>query len=276
MRFPSPFLCFYLALFFYGYTQLAAVEGLSETAAFEDALKNLKSSPHGFSLVNVGLTADDLKSFDSIDIEKDHFYHQFGDLENTAEKITSFIRAIGRNDNSLAERIGTTLAEITHKIMDASGRETGWVYLRAFVPTDAYDIPRWHMDGYYFEPDAITCMYKFALTVKGHPTLLYRLPKELRLFAWQHMRDRVFMHSFCQPELVVTPEREEGVFFMGGKKDFAALHSEPPVHEKRLFFSLIPCSEQQLIELKPKVMILFPKGLKKNNLNNSAAPNPRG
>ena len=85
-----------------------------------------------------------------------------------------------------------------------------------------------------------------------------------------------FMHSFCQPELVVTPEREEGVFFMGGKKDFAALHSEPPVHEKRLFFSLIPCSEQQLIELKPKVMILFPKGLKKNNLNNSAAPNPRG
>ena len=74
------------------------------------------------------------------------------------------------------------------------------------------------------------------------------------------VRDRNYMKEFCQIENIVSPRLGEGVVFVGGRGvGLAALHSEPPIHENRLFFSIVPCTENQLVELKARVLGVYPQ-----------------
>lgn len=214
---------------------------------------------YGFYFVDVGITEEDLANFSSIDIRNECFYHQFGELSEVESTITQFLSNIGENEQSLIMRVAARLAQLTDQIMKASGRETAWVHLRASVPTDAYDTPRWHFDGNYFTPVEGYPMYKFATTLMGPPTLFYPISKELRSTALRHMLDRNYMKEFCSADQILMPKKGEGVVFLAGNKNESALHSEPPIHEKRLFFSITPCNEKQLAELQKKVQTVYPK-----------------
>ena len=214
------------------------------------ALVALVDDPYGFSMVDVGITPQDLVDFDQIDLQKSCDYNQFGELHNFEQGLAEFLQTVGENGRELTERVAARVAQIAHEILEATGRETAWLLLRAFTPTEAYDLPRWHMDGAYFGSD--TLIYKFAVTLIGPSTLFYALPPELRRTAQKHLYDRKFMKSFCQPELTLILNRGDGMFFTAGGR--GALHSEPPTHENRLFFSLVPCSsEAELSQLRSKV-----------------------
>jgi hypothetical protein len=238
---------------------LAGLLSSVSAETFTAALSSLKESPYGFYFVDGGITAEDLADFNSIDMREERFFHQFGELSEVEGRIADFLSGIGMNERRLVERAAARLAQITHQIVELSGRETAWVHLRASVPTDRYDIPRWHMDGYYFTPVEGYLMYKFAVTLVGPSTLFYPIPQELRRTAWRHMLDRKYMQEFCQADRVMSPKEGEGVVFLAGKKTESALHSEPPIHQNRLFFSITPCNEKQLAELKVKVLAVYPK-----------------
>lgn len=229
------------------------------TLFFSCVTGSLKDNPYGFYFFDIGITEQDLADFNSLDVQAEKFYHQFGELSNTERGIADFLSKIGENDENLVLRVASRLTQITNQFMASSQRETAWVHLRASVPTTAYDIPRWHMDGPYFTAAEDEQMYKFAVTLIGAPTLFYLLPQELRQTAWRHMRNRKFMQEFCHADLVVSPKQGEGALFLGGRKNESALHTEPPIHQNRLFFSIIPCNEKQLIELKAKVIAIYPK-----------------
>ena len=172
----------------------------SECETFSIGLNSLQESPYGFYFVDVGITSEDLADFNSIDIREERFYHHFGEFSKVESAVADFLSDIGKNDRSLVERIAARLAEITHQIMVLSERETAWIHLRASVPTDAFDIGRWHMDGRYYTPIQGELMYKFAVTLMGRPTLFYPISKELRRTAWTKTLDRKFLHEFCQAE----------------------------------------------------------------------------
>ena len=226
---------------------------------YSNVVQNLKESPYGFYFVDSGITTEDIKDFESLDIQKESFYHQFGQLNDTQKGIAQFFCEMGNNSAILAERAAALLTRLTQDIMFSSGRDAAWVHLRASPPTDAYNIPRWHIDGAYFKASGLDdIMYRFALTLKGAPTLFYLLPNELRNEAWNHMLNRRYMQLFCSADRIVAPMIGEGVFFLGGKRDSSALHTEPPIKEHRLFFSIVPCSEDQLIPLKNKVIAIYP------------------
>jgi hypothetical protein len=220
-------------------------------------LSELKEDPYGFLFVDVGITAEDLENFSSIDIQKERVYHQFGELETTLE-IANFFSALGANGRELSLQAASLIHKIVSDVITASGRETAWIYIRAFTPTDQYDTPRWHLDGYYYSPEREDdLIFKFALTLLGPTTLFYLLPEELRKTAETHTRNRQYMKNFCRLENIRSPRMGEGAVFTAGRS--SALHSEPPIHENRIFFTVVPCMERELQALKTRVLSVYPK-----------------
>ncbi|MBX9923054.1 MAG: hypothetical protein K2Y01_02990 [Rhabdochlamydiaceae bacterium] len=185
----------------------------ANASLFMNALDSLKDNPYGFYFFDTGITQNDLKDFQAIKIEKEKFYQQFGELSKTESGITDFLNNLGQNDHQVTLRIAKVLTQISNQVLTASESETAWIHLRASVPTDTYDIPRWHMDGLYFRPiEPTSTMYRFVITLLGPATLFYLLPQEQRETAWKNMRYRTIMQTFCLPERVVRPNIGEGVF----------------------------------------------------------------
>ena len=229
---------------------------LYATIDIANGLKTLPETPYGFCIVPVDLTPDELDDFNKIAIHTTDGLTQFGAFIKLEHNIKNFLHRVTTNDTDLIERVAHTIARIAHTVMEVSQETTGWFLLRTSLPTDAYNIARWHMDGHYFTPTTRTSMmYKFIMTFVGSPTLFYKLPKDNnRVAIWKKTMDRPYMDTFCTQDLVVTAKKGEGVFFISGNIHESALHSEPPIHENRLFFSIVPCNNQQIIELKKKVL----------------------
>ena len=232
-------------------------------AGTSDALSALRESPYGFVLCDVGNW--DLERFGSIDIQREWVYHQFGDLETLEKSIANFIGEIGSNESGLALQVASQLKEITGAVINASGKETAWICLRSFIPTSRYDVPRWHVDGFYCTPEGPEdLLFKFVVTLVGPTTLFYPLPQELRKRSENMVHNRQYMSNLCKQENVVSPNLGQGAIFRSGQyTKMAALHSEPPIHENRLFFSIVPCSQAQLPALKTRITALYPPNSKK-------------
>jgi len=237
------------------------ISSLLHGTSINGALDELKSDPYGFAFVDVGITKEDLENFSSIDIQREWVYHQFGEMERVQEIFANFFGEIGVSEHAIILRAAERLKEIASDVVKASGKETAWICLRSFIPTNRFDLPRWHVDGHYYrsdEPEDL--IFKFALTLVGPTTLFYPISRELRKTTEKTVRNRQYMKNVCKQENIVSPKIGEGALFISGQyTSVAALHSEPPIHENRLFLSIVPCSEKQIIALKSRVTALYPK-----------------
>ena len=127
-------------------------------------------------------------------------------------------------------QLATLIAQITNELVKNSGKQTAWLFLRASLPTDRYDMPHWHTDGRFYAPESPNDpVLKFVLTLMGPPTLFYPVPLELRKTAEKHMHNRPYMKSFCQTQNILSPAVGEGALFISNRSaGVPALHSEPP------------------------------------------------
>jgi hypothetical protein len=228
-------------------------------ATLSNALSNLKENRYGFTFVDAGITEIDLTNFSRIDIQREWIYHLFGEFEHLEEIIADFIGEVGENDREVILQAAAQIGHLIKEVINTSGRETAWVHLHSFIPTNKYDLPRWHMDGaYYASEERDDLLFKYVITLMGPTTLFYFLPPELRKTAESHTNNRHYMKKFCQTENIASPSLGEGAVFIAGR-GAAALHSEPPIHENRLFLSIVPCKNNQLAELKARVASVYPK-----------------
>lgn len=217
------------------------------------ALVSLGDQRYGFCFVDVGISAEDLWDFDAIAVCKNHQLNVFGELAALEGNVAAFLKEIGPNEPAHVVRVAKRIDAIAREIIEASGKETAWFCLRAALPTDFFDIPRWHLDGYYYRPSDNAMQYKFAIALKGAPTLFYPLSnefKELRAVIRQNMINRKFTHELFRAEEIVSAPKGTGVFFIAGDNNRAAFHSEPPIHENRLFFFLVPCASEEIERLR--------------------------
>jgi hypothetical protein len=138
---------------------------------------------------------------------------------------------------------------ITNSVKDSHHKENAWLMVLAFVPTDNYNIPRWHIDPFYFLPEETPL--KFIATLKGPSTLFYFLPEERRKeFALLNPYHHENWRDVFDPSRVTQAKKGEGAFFITGNMDRGAVHSEPPIHEERIIFSVIPANEEELEMLR--------------------------
>lgn len=225
----------------------------------KSAIESLVNQRYGFCWTDAGLTESDLSELDQIQIDKNRDLNLFGSLEFFEEKAALFLTEIGDNDPVLAARIARRVDQIAQEFMASSNREAGWFCLRAGIPTHRFDQPRWHIDGSYYRSSG-DLQYKFVLALIGASTLFYPVPiehKELRSILWIHMANRVFMNQLFPIQEALSPPRGLGAIFIAGDSTKGGFHSEPPFHQSRLFFSIVPCNQEQLPALKKKVEAFY-------------------
>ncbi len=225
------------------------------------ALVSMIDSPYGFSIIDLNLSSEELAVFHLFSIHTAKSFHHFGNLATLEEELVAFFNQVCDGDAETFAQAAACIHNIAKQIVPLSGKSLAWVGLRAFTPTQAFDIPRWHMDGYYYSPSKTpSFQYKFVTTLIGPSTLFYPLPRSsehLRRVVWKNIPDRQFTAEFCQALVPISLKEGEGAFFIAAQFRHAALHSEPPIHRDRLFLSIISCNEQELAELKVKVAQVY-------------------
>lgn len=194
----------------------------------------------------------------SLKINSTEEYNNYGDLKKLGSEAKAFIKSLHKENKTTAEAASQIIVRIVNDIVQASGQETAWVAIRSFIPMSEYDVPRWHTDGYYYEPRTGN-PYKFALALKGAPTLFYRLPVSERDAFTTVQRKGTEENGYNRqaladllgrsPEALSIARPNQGAIFIVGS-DNAAVHSEPPIHEERLFISILPGSKAQIKEWK--------------------------
>lgn len=232
------------------------VSGLS----LDDSMRqgaSLLGKEKNFVYVDLGISDRELEiidhlKFDNVPPETTVQYDRYGNLHLIREELPVFLRNLGNVDEEVIATITNVIARIAQSVVDASNRNSAWVAVRFSTPMTEFDIPRWHMDGRYYGFDNPfmyqEILFKFAATLKGASTLLYNIPDTQRQEFLDHWNDRVGLSKLVDPLKVESPKKGEGVLFIVADIN-GAVHSEPKIHENRLFFSVLPGDESEIKEL---------------------------
>jgi hypothetical protein len=131
----------------------------------------------GFSHFDSGLTEQDQERLAKIRVNTKDTYDNFGDVGRIRADAAEFFEKLG---NSPAEaRMQADIAlRLVEKAIKGFGSEAAWVSIRAFLPTDDFDVPRWHMDGKFYETTGD--QLKAVFTLKGASALLHKASTDQR------------------------------------------------------------------------------------------------
>jgi hypothetical protein len=223
----------------------------------QEVMEYFSENRYGFSVVDLGITPEDMANFDKIEITKYQDYNRCGDLLKVENEVFEFLLQIGSNHPDIASHVAARVSEIAQRILLGLKKDTAWVFLRA-TPIDLANASHhWHFDWpFYNSKDP---QYRFVITLKGPTTLFYPLSleeKDLRKRIYHRMNDLQFLADICDEEKILHFPREFGVLFLN--REMGALHTEP-VHtdQSRLFLSIVPCNSQEMIELEARVRRFF-------------------
>jgi hypothetical protein len=210
----------------------------------------------GFRHFSLGLANEQLATAESIQVAGTGTYDNFGANERLEPDIADFLEQLG-NDPTDAQARATIITRLIGRIIVGFGTETAWTTIRAWRRTDAFNVPRWHADGYFYPPwegDQL----KAVLALKGDSTRLCRLslPSRVRFVELQRSgpddqertRERAALVEGVATEH--TPSGHGTVLITGSQH--AAVHSEPPIPSERLFVSVMPGTSEQIAHLRQR------------------------
>ena len=193
--------------------------------------------------------------FDSLVVGQTLAYDNFGALNSLQPDLTRFFSELG-NDAQSARDAAKSVTRFVQNCLIGLSAETAWITLRASTPMHNFDIPRWHRDCYYYTPYNGEPR-KVVLTLKGRERVS-------TCFHWQTSPASTICRASCRTTI---PEREIKIATLVGEAhgsqaatrepylyltgcNHAAIHSEPPIHEDRLFMSIVPGSTFQIADLR--------------------------
>ena len=258
---------FFVSIFilFAGFKSLNAAENRIVIPYMEDVeiewemrekIDEMVLSKQSFIYVNLGLTNAELTlidrlKFNKISSESTSQYNCFGNLHLLEDELPIFLSEIGNNDEEVLQGVTKIISKTVNNVINATGKATAWVCVRASTPNHLFDLPRWHTDGRYYglnnpHPSSVPIL-KFAATLKGNHTLLYRLSDDMRNVL--HQNNRASLIELLDINNAESPSRGEGVFFIVADNKMSAVHSEPRMNENRLFFSVLVGDESEINEL---------------------------
>ncbi len=214
----------------------------------EDQISNLKAH-QSFAFVDLDLSIEEIHLLNELRVIDGLTYNRYGNLELLLDEIPFFLRSLGNEEERLIKKVTEIICKTTFCVLQAAEKETAWISIRASKPHPLFDIPRWHCDGSFFGPNS-GFTFKFAATLKGNQTLFYNLPPEMREEFNLHMNDREYLSHILDINQSISSKQGFGVFFIVGDAENGAVHSEPPIKEDRLFFSIVMGDKEQVYELQ--------------------------
>jgi len=232
------------------------------------------SAERSFIPFDLCLTEHDKQMLQSLNVDDTQQpYNNFGHLENLECELQDFLKSIG-NDQAHGQAGAKIINNIVTRSIQKLQAQTAWITIRSFQAShqDVYT-PRWHTDGYYYATFQGQ-QYKIACALKGPGTVFCNVSEDIRK-KFQELESQTFAEmtkeeigklTFQQrqqfeqktrlklAELLADLSIEQaptaqGMLFIVGDKNSAAIHSEPPIKEDRLFISIVPGSREQIQEL---------------------------
>jgi hypothetical protein len=240
---------------------------------FEAPLLKDIDADTGFAHFDMGLTEEEHNALAKIQVNDNATYDNFGDIETSEVNIALFLGKLGNNPVGAKEQ-AAIIARLIQKTIQGCGSETAWVTIRATLPTDMYNTPRWHMDGYFYSPYSGD-QHKVVMALKGDSTLFNSLPQSLRDVFKRLQEDmpneeknRKLRAEMLSSSKAMTAPSGCGTVF----KARVAIHSEPPFLSDRVFLSILPGSKAQIEELRQRWGVAHKTEIKTNQNNKSFYP----
>jgi hypothetical protein len=151
------------------------------------------------------------------------------------------------------------IRNLTHIVMEGYKKDRYWLTIRVTIPTDRWDIPRWHCDGNYFwSAGERKNVSKFATTLQGSGTLLMETTHEQREKFIKLGRESFELNNNQLSEenrshmsdniegIMIQPNNYQSVIFRSGDFNICGIHSEPKMHTYRMFLSIATGSKKEV------------------------------
>lgn len=180
----------------------------------------------GIVAFDVNLTQQEGEAIRTVHIENEpeDFDYYGSDAAEFEDSLRRHLQRIGSNASETLNAISGLIAKTVEEMKRQFQQPSAWTTVRVFLPSNTFDIPRWHADGHYVKDESgefISEEYKLVFAPKGAPT-----------------RFRDFSVKEGQAVIYRVGERETNV------------HSEPEIKTPRIFTSTIVGSYAQIEELQ--------------------------
>lgn len=199
-----------------------------------------------FIQFSLHLSKQELEDLNKIHINQNTPYDHFGELDGFQSGAARYLASLG-NNRQLSNSVASILNRIASDVLTAFKIDFGWITIRSFEETNEFDTPRWHVDT-DFSDSNMELQCKIVLVLKGPGTLFYDLPssKRERFDALNYdgkpdsIERRRRFERFIDRSRAISGPVGTGTIFRVGNDGKGAVHSEPPIHSKRLFMSIVP------------------------------------
>ena len=229
----------------------------------ETAINSLMNSEKSFVFVDTDIDESEQKSIETLfsreNITNNIFdYYGIFDESRLKNEMDIFLRQITDNSEKIAQIINKVAKGYTY----ATKKNYVWLTIRIRYPTDRFDIPRWHYDGYFYNVKEYIekglSQIKLAGVLKGPVTLfktdnpkmfleykqlssdLYKTNEDYK----KDMENREIIDNELKGYETVTPKKNQAAIFKVGSN--AAVHSEPKIDTNRLFYSILSGTREEI------------------------------
>lgn len=219
---------------------------------------------------DLDLTEDEKHQFAKLAVKSGIYCDNYGNLSRLLVDLTVFFESLG-NDYNSSYTAAKAIYRVVRNVIKDFGTESFWLSMRLPGKSDAFDVPRWHTDGYYYQPFEGN-VPKVFFVLKGPTTLFYNISSKNRekfneifyrkvedkdevgspfYYYGGTMAGRKELNKLVDYSKVHQPPLYTGTVLLAGGED-ATIHSEPPIHEDRIFISILPGSKKQIQEWHDK------------------------
>ncbi len=218
----------------------------------------LKSTDKQFKIFDIKYTPEEkecIKNF-NLYVDKIYEFNHFS-VHNNLDNLKSFISEIGKNSNDSVNIITNLIKKLIKNVMKGYNKKDYFLIIKTFPVLEDFDIPRWHCDGQQkgFKPR--NDISKFATVFKGPGTLFIKTtPDQRHKFTeiekgWENTLEyRKKLDKEIEGERIQLKKNQGAIFMARTVEDqlTCGIHSEPPLHEPRLFLSILPGSKNEIID----------------------------
>ncbi len=229
-----------------------------------------------FKVFEIRYTSKQKKCLDDFNITVQDKYEHFGSLD--LPKLRDFLETVGENSKDCIIILEKLIKRLVAIVCEGYNRTSVWVSLRVTLPNKEFDIPRWHVDGNFYnlqkireaqiakienlDPIEIEMQSKFITTLKGPGTLFCQASQQMRneffdikdkfpLVQEEYQKNKLKRYEVIKSCKIKQLMNNQGAIFLVGH-DYAAIHSEPKLDEPRIFLSILPGHPTEIQELKTR------------------------
>ena len=227
-----------------------------------------------FAFSDIALNFTEKNILDNIKILLPIQFNYYGllNFDKLPQMISEYITELDRSNN--AQMITDILLDrIIKPYIYLLDHNAFWLTIRAWShPSNSFDIPRWHNDGYYYKGQEFTKNNKYQLKLagvfKGNPTMFKRDNALVKSIAHdmnmkfyetydyrnpnnksQELDHKINLDNSLKQYPTVIPSKYQIAIFSVGQKGKSAIHSEPKIDNLRFFFSIVSGTGNEIRDL---------------------------